>query len=73
MSELLVRENEGWREGGQKVSPMLRKYSAAVVTGVDEAAAAFAALGISDAEAPYRSVVIANLWGAPAIDRVLEV
>ena len=73
MSELLVRENEGWREGGQKVSPMLRKYSAAVVTGVDEAAAAFAALGISDAEAPYRSVVIANLWGSPAIDRLLEV
>lgn len=71
--ELLVRENEGWREGGRKIAPMLRKYSAAVVTGMDEASATFAALGISDSEAPYRSVVIANLWSSAAIDRLLEV
>ncbi len=71
--ELLARENEGWREGGRKVAPKLRRYSAAVVTSVDEAAATFAALGISDAEAPYRSVVIANLWASKTIDRLLEV
>ena len=71
--ELLVRENEGWREGGRKVAPMLRRYSAAVVTGTDEAAATFAALGISDTEAPYRSVIIVNLWGSAAVDRLLDV
>ncbi len=67
-----ARQEEGWREAGRKVSPLLRSYTAAVVTGHDERAAAFAALGIADTEAPYRSVVIANLWGAPAIDPLID-
>ncbi|MBA3656031.1 MAG: hypothetical protein H0W69_01615 [Gemmatimonadaceae bacterium] len=70
--EARARQDEGWREAGRKVAPLLRSYTAAVVTGNDERAAAFAALGIADTEAPYRSVVIANLWGTPALDRLIE-
>ncbi|MBA2688730.1 MAG: hypothetical protein H0U64_11570 [Gemmatimonadaceae bacterium] len=67
-----ARQEEGWREAGRRVAPLLRSYTAAVVTGHDERAAAFAALGIADTEAPYRSVVIANLWGTPAIDPLID-
>jgi hypothetical protein len=68
-----ARTDEGWREAGRKISPLLRRYSAAVVTGLDERTATHTALGISDAEAPYRSVVIANLWSSADVDRLLEV
>lgn len=68
-----AREDEGWREGGRNVSGSLRRYSAAIVTGLDERAAAFAALGISDAEAPYRSVIIVNLCSSAEIDHLLDV
>jgi hypothetical protein len=68
-----ARQDEGWREAGRKVAGSLRKYSAAVVTGLDERAATYAALGISDAEAPYRSVIIVNLCGSAEVDRLLEV
>lgn len=71
-AEVHARQDEGWREAGRKVAPLLRSYTAAVVTGYDERAAAFAALGIADTEAPYRSVVIANVWGSPALDRLIE-
>lgn len=64
--------HEGWRTAGRKVAPLLRSYTAAVVTGNDIEAVASAALGISDTEAPYRSVVIANLWGSSDLDLLLD-
>ncbi len=70
--ETHARQGEGWREAGRKVAPLLRSYTAAVVTGNDARSAAFAALGIADTEAPYRRVVIANLWGTPELDPLIE-
>lgn len=63
--------DEGWREAGNRIGSQLRTHTAVVILADYARTAAFFALGISDSETPFRSVIIADLCESPIIDSLV--
>lgn len=70
--DLPREEQEVWTLGGQEAAVVLRRHTAVVIAAPDGRQAAHVALGIAEASARLRHVLIADLCGTPTLESLAD-